>query len=120
VTVVTRWRDQVTKVVEEVLEDQPYFNTVTWEFAIDFRMVQPDQPAMAVGHIIIMVPSLLLGQPPLMAEVGLPIISQPPEDKLRESLKDFLGQIREAQRKQLEDKPTMTVNKFDLQGGLTR
>jgi hypothetical protein len=109
----TRWREDIERVALEVLENQPHFTDLCWEFTVDFRQVHPTQPAVPVGHLIIMAPSLLLGSPPLLMEASIPMLGQPPDAKLKEYLEGLIRAMVEARQAQVAEQaknPTMINN----------
>jgi hypothetical protein len=107
---VTRWRKEVEAVVVDVLNSQPHFSEVSWDTTIDFRLIAPNQPPMAVFHIIFVVPSVMLGNPPLVSAMGIPLMAQPPKDRLKDQISQFLMQISQANAQQLAEKPVMHIN----------
>lgn len=99
----TRWREDIERLALEVIEEQPHFGDVCWEFTIDFRQIHPTQPAVPVGHLIIMVPSMILGNPPLLMEASIPMLGQPPDGKLKEYLEGLIREMVKARQNQFDE-----------------
>jgi hypothetical protein len=112
----SEWSTLVKEIISSTLKTQITFSDeVTWELITGVQPIAPNTAPMPFASLVLMVPSPILGNPPIMM-TGMFPLSKVDEAPLSASIVQMLEKMAEQRSLQLNPSPTEGLHLPSMNG----